>query len=552
MTDRRAEVDGARTRRRATLPTLPWARPGARSGAVWLLAPLLLAAALGACSDDGDARRAGPTTTAPTTLLARPEGPVPDGPNVVLILLDDLDAVTMPYWEALPKTKRWVAQTGTTFTSAFASSPECCPSRATVLTGDYPHNTGIYDSTPPDGGSDTFASDGTDEDTVATRLHDAGYQTSFVGKYLNGYEELDPVPPGWDRWFGLGRGFSEAFDYAVNHNGRVEDFGDDEDDHLTDVLADTVTEELALTEADDDRPFLLSLWTSAPHADIDAAPRYADHPFADADLPRGPGFDEPDVADKPLWLREGQRRLTDADVEDLTTRYRKMMGSLYAVDDLVDGLFRQLEEQGELDDTVVVFTSDNGYNFGAHRLPHKMAPYEESIRVPFVMTGPGVPVATDDRLVILNDVAPTVLDAAGLEVDDLDGRSLWPAIAEPSAPWRDDFLVEYHGTYHELNTVHTLDDVREALPGRSAQPPDELPLAFVPTFRALRTTRWTYIEWYAGDEHEYELYDLEADPAQLSNLLADPTSAATHAGLVDELQARLEQLATCEAETCRT
>lgn len=499
-----------------------------------------------ACSSDDDE----PPTAADTTTTTVRTDPAPDGPNVVFVLLDDLDAMTLPWAEATPRTQARLAE-GTTFANAFVTSPECCPSRATALTGDYPHNTGIYDSTPPDGGYATFAA-GREEDTLATRLHDAGYHTSFVGKYLNGYEEESPaVPPGWDRWFGLGKGFGTGYGYTVNVDGTHQRYGDDEEDYLTDVLADRVDEEITRAEADDDRPFLLAVWTSAPHDEIPAAPRDADNPYADADLPRGPSFDEADVGDKPTWLREGQRRLTERDVDDLTRRYRMMSGSLYAVDDLIEGIYADLEAAGELDDTIVVVTSDNGYNFGAHRLPHKMAPYEESIRIPMAMTGPGIPAGTTDRMVAMNDITPTLLDAAGLPVDDLDGRPLWPLLDDPDAPWRDDLLVEYHGTYHPLNTVETLDDVRRALPSRRAQGPDERPPAFVPTFRAVRTTDHLYVEWYAGDEHEHELYDLATDPSELTNLLADPASAAAQAATVATLDARLDQLAACDGPTCR-
>lgn len=515
-----------------------------------LLGLSVVVAPLAACSDDGT-DSAGPATTAPST-TTRP-APPPGAPNVVLVLLDDLDALTMPFWEAMPRTRARLVETGTTFTNAFVTSPECCPSRATVLTGNYPHNTGIYDATPPDGGYQTFAAaDGAERDTVATRLHDAGYQTAFVGKYLNGYEQdYDEIPPGWDHWFGVGKGFSAGYDYDANHDGEIVRRGSAPEDYLTDVFAEVAGDEVARTEEDDDRPFFLSLWTSAPHDAIPAAPRHADHPFADAELPRRANFDEPDVSDKSTWLREGQRRLTDRDLNDLTTRYRKMMGSLYAVDELIDGLLAQLDEQGELANTLVIFTSDNGYNFGAHRLPHKMAPYEESIRIPLVIAGPGVPEGENDSLVLTNDLAPTILDAAGLPAEDLDGRPLQQILDDPTAPWRSDFLVEYHGTYHELNTVHTYDDVLAGIPGRQAMPPDERPLAFIPSFRAVRSEQWLLVEWYAGDVHEYELYDLDADPFQLTNLLADPAEAARRQVLVDELQARIDHLATCQAATCR-
>jgi N-acetylglucosamine-6-sulfatase len=501
-----------------------------------------IALLLASCSGSDDA---GPGTSGAQRVAS--------GPNVVVVFLDDLDQLTMPYWEAMPKTQARVADRGLVFPNTFVSSPECCPSRATMLTGNYPHNTGVYDSTAPDGGYQAFATNGAEEDTVATRLQERGYHTSFVGKYLNGYEkDYDAVPPGWDDWFALGEGFSAGYDYKVNQNGSILSFGSEPDDYLTDVLAEEARGTIERAESNDGQPFFLALWTSAPHANIDAAPRHAGNPFADAQVPRRANFDEADVSDKPTWLREGIRPLTADDIDDLTVRYRKMMGSLYAVDEMVDEVLTTLEANDELDDTVVIFTSDNGYNFGAHRLPHKMAPYEESIRVPLVVSGPGVRTGSEERLVVMNDLTPTILDLAGLPFDDLDGRSLVPVLRGDDVPWRDDFLVEYHGTYNPFNSVDTLEDVRILAPGRADIQPGERPLAFVPTFRAVRSDRYLYVEWYAGDEHEYELYDLDADPFQLANLVATPEGALQHETVTTAFQARLEELATCAGESCRT
>jgi arylsulfatase A-like enzyme len=511
-----------------------------RAAVTVLVALALVSAACG--TDDGEASRTG------------------GRPNVVLILLDDLDEVTMPYWEAMPKTRARLADGGRTFVNAFVTSPVCCPSRATILTGKYPHNTRIFSSFYPDGGARLFAENGAERDTLATRLHAAGYRTSFLGKYLNGYERnYSAVPPGWDDWFGMGKGFQDGYGlpYDVNVDGEIVTFGSDpadaERDYVTDVMARRVSEMLRAYEADDDQPFFLALWTTAPHANIDAAPRHARNPFARAELPRRPNFDEADVADKPTWLRSGIRRLTGSDLAGLTREYRQMMGSLYAVDEMIDDMLTTLGEHGELDDTLVVFTSDNGYNFGAHRLPYKMAPYDESIRVPLVVSGPGVRAGTDDRLVINNDLAPTILDTAGLPSDDLDGRSLLPVLrGDDVGSWRDDFLVEYHGTYHPLYKVETLDDVRRHLPERAALAADDVPIAFVPTFRSVRTLRWLYVEWYSVAPHEHELYDLDADPYQLTNLVATAAGAQQHAATTDALRARLDELTRCVATTCRS
>jgi len=501
----------------------------------------VLAGSLTTCSSSGD--------SAPSD--ARPTGSG-SAPNVVVVLLDDLDQLTMPYWEAMPKTRARLADRGLVFENSFVSAPECCPSRATNLTGNYPHNTGVYDATGPDGGYPTFTLSGAEQATVATRLHAAGYRTSFVGKYLNGYElDYDTVPPGWDDWFALGNRSVQMYDFEVNHNGKIVTFGSDPADYVTDVLADQVQGTIERSEANDDQPFFLALWPSAPHDFVDAAPRHADHRFADAEPPRRANYDEADVSDKPSWLRDGVRSMTQVDVEDLTRRYRMMMGSLYAVDEMVDAMLTTLEADSELDHTVIMFTSDNGYNFGAHRLPHKMVPYEESIRVPLVISGPGVRTGTETRLVLNNDLTPTVLDLAGLPIEDLDGRSLVPLLEGEDVTWRDDFLIQYHGTYGAV-LADTLEQVRGLIAGQAQVAPDVKPLLIVPTFRAVRSERHLYVEWYAGDDHEYELYDLVADPFELTNLVATADGAAAYESTTASLHARLEELAVCSGESCRT
>ena len=467
--------------------------------------------------------------------------PAPTHPNVVVFLVDDMDAMTMPLWDALPKTKAALADRGTTFTNAFAPDPLCCPARSTVLTGRYAHNTGVLADGVYGDGYAAFAS-GAQQDTVATRLQGAGYRTAFIGKYLNGYEK-DPsaVPPGWDEWFGLAGSFLAGYGYGANHNGAMESYGTASSDYLTDVLARTSVSFLRDAETDDEQPFLLLVAPSAPHASIPPAPRHADNAFTDAGLPLRPSFNEADVSDKPEWLREGVPPLAE---EDMQTEYRRMMGSLLAVDDLVADVVAQLQEADELDSTVLLFLSDNGFLFGAHRLGQKMAPYEESIRVPFVVAGPGVDHATSARMVSHADVMPTVLDLAGVPVpDSVDGRSLVPVLDGTVTDWRDDLLIEHNGTYSPYKMLHTLAQVRASIAGGAQMS--------VPTYRGLRTDSHLYVQWYAGDEHDYELYDLEADPGQLDNLLATPTGRAEHEALVAELQARLDELVDCSGTACR-
>jgi arylsulfatase A-like enzyme len=381
--------------------------------------------------------------------------------------------------------------------------------------------------------------------SIGVRLREAGYTTAFIGKYLNGYE-LDPsyVPPGWDEWFGLaGKRFLTGYDYQANHNGRMERYGDRDRDYQTDVLSRVATD-FVDEHAPGDRPLLLTLFPSAPHSPIRPAPRDEDHAFADADLP-GRANDGDDLAGKPIWLREGHGPITGKEEEEALVQYRDGLGSLMAVDDMVGRIASRLRAAGELANTVFIFSSDNGFSFGSHQYVGKLVPYEESARVPLAISGPGIPTGTRDQIVAHIDIAPTLYELAGrAPAEDVDGRSLVPLLGG-GAPerWRDDLLIEYRPP--PALPFHTMEEVRRAVDtGADTR-------RFVPDYRALRTDRWHYVEWYAGDEHDYELYDMRADPYQLENLMASGEPAGVDRDVVDGLHARLEELAACSGPACR-
>jgi N-acetylglucosamine-6-sulfatase len=464
-------------------------------------------------------------------------------PNIVFVLVDDLDATGGPYWRAMPKTRAIIADRGLRFTRAFAPDPLCCPARATILSGMYPHNTGVW--IEAEDGYPRFVA-GVEDRTVAVRLKEAGYTTAFAGKYVNGYEQnLDAVPPGWDEWFGLGGGFLDGYGYKVNHNGTIESYGSATNDYQTDVLSREALSFLKSTEAKDQEPFFLFLSPSAPHWPMKPAQRHVENSFSDDPLRTRPNFNEADVSDKPYWLREGVPRLGDAAIANETERYRRAMGTLFAVDDMVSKVAASLKANGEFENTVFVFTSDNGYNRGAHRLRNKMAPYEESIRVPLAVAGPGIRTGREDRLVTQTDFTPTLLDMAGVTIpDDVDGRSLGQLLRDSRSPWRSDFLVEFHGYYNVFAPLQTRADVQNLIAHSGL-------VDLIPTYRALRSEEWLYVEWYAGEQHDYELYEMHADPYQLSNLLASPEGQAEHATTTADLHDRIERLATCRGVSCR-
>jgi N-acetylglucosamine-6-sulfatase len=467
-------------------------------------------------------------------------------PNIVFVLMDDLDNTTMQFWDAMPKSRRLIADRGLEFTENFAPAPVCCPARAAILTGKYPHNNGIFDGSAPDGGYDTFATNGQENDTLATRLQTAGYTTSFVGKYVNGYENnFKAIPPGWDDFFALvGDGFADGYDFEATDNGEVVSFGNDPDDYQTDVLARRGREFIASSEERDDTPFLLFMAPTAPHDPLPPARRDADNEWSRAEQPRRANFNEADVSDKPTWLRLGVPEQSEKGIASLTKRYRDKMGSLLAADDMIASLVRELRDRGELDNTVLMFGSDNGNNLGAHRLPHKQVPYEESIRVPFAVAGPGVRKGVEESIVSHLDYAPTMMDLAGIDrPDSLDGRSLVPLLREKGPPLHDDVLIEEAGTYSPFYSVDTLGDVRYFTDSGTN-------LLGPPTFRAVRDEDWLYVQWYSGDEHEYELYDLHEDPFQEENVLATDSGRQAKAEVVERLQARLDALATCAGANC--
>jgi arylsulfatase A-like enzyme len=470
-------------------------------------------------------------------------GGAPGPPNLVLIITDDLDTAS-PFWDAMPKTRALIRDRGMEFTNTFATNPLCCPARATILTGKYPHNTEVFDSVT---GLDNFRARAA-KTSIGVRLQQHGYRTAFLGKYLNGYEIAPTyVPPGWDEWFGLaGKKFTRGFDYSANHNGRIETFGAQPRDYQTDVLRRLALRYVGAADQTEGKPFLLTLFPSAPHAPIKAAPRDADNPFTDATPPRSANYDEADVSDKPRWLQL-YRKLSAHQVETLTDDYRDRMGSLAAVDDMVSAIADRLETDGQLDNTVFVFGSDNGYSFGSHRVYGKLVPYEESIRVPLAIAGPGVAHGRTAALAIHPDIAATLYDLAGAAVPaDVDGRSLVPLLGGGSPAWdRKDLLVEYRGTYSANVQIHTYADVAARVRDFPFSP------KLIADYRAVRTTRWKYVQWYSDADHDYELYDLRADPHELANLLADPGTAAELRPTTDALQRRMDALAACSGRSCR-
>lgn len=445
-------------------------------------------------------------------------------PNILFILADDLDVESASH---MPRLKSLITDQGVTFTDAFATYPICCPSRASILSGQYPHNHQILFNVPPLGGFAKFRDRGGEASTIATWLQAGGYRTALYGKYLNGYPGNTPqhVPPGWTVWHGTFDN-ENYFNYRVNENGTMRTYGDRPQDYETDVHAASIVRFLEEAETRDAEPWFIYFAPYAPHGDprlglgqegpAVPAPRHR-AAFATAIAPRTPGFNEADVSDKPLGVRQ-RALLTPGQIAVLDHLYRERLRSLLAVDEAIERFVQTLTRLGELANTYVIFTSDHGYHLGQHRyMTGKFQIYEEDIRVPAFVRGPGVPAkARRDHLALNIDWGPTFTELAGVTTPgSVDGRSLAPLLrrdAPPAESWRQDFLVEiYRPTGEEV--------------------------------RALRTLTHTYAEYSSGAR---ELYDVRRDPHQLAN-----RHAGADADVLARLAARLKELAACAAATCR-
>jgi len=438
-------------------------------------------------------------------------------PNIVFILTDDLDVASV---SKVPSLKGYMADKGLTFDHAFVTYSLCCPSRSTILTGQYPHNHLVRGNSPPMGGYKTFRKLGRERSTLATWLDDAGYETALFGKYLNGYGHIggNHVPAGWDEWYGT------VGANQLNQNGQLVTY--EAGTYLDDALSG-LAQEFVRRQERKDAPFFLYLSVHAPHTPAEPALRHEDL-YEDLRAPRPPSFDEADVSDKPGWVRG--LSLDPKEEKHMDELYRNRLRTMAAVGEMIDGLLRTLEETGKLDNTYVVLTSDNGYHMGQHRLGlGKQTAYEEDIRIPFIIRGPGVPAGVSrDEMVLNNDFAPTFADLAGLPPPpSVDGRSFAPLLdrrqGNDPASWRTAFEIRNW-------------DSKKDKPSYKAVTP-------VPPYRAVRTQRYLYAEYPSG---AHELYDLRKDPYELHSLhdSADPD-------LISKLDSRLDALHECAGKGCR-
>ena len=515
----------------------------------------------------------------PGAAQARPVAAAGDGrPNILVVMTDDMAATDVAL---MPNVQRLLAKHGTTFADAVDSFPLCCPARATFITGQYAHNHGVGGNFYPYGwyGMKHRAN------TLPTWLQKAGYRTALVGKWLNGYGARDAhgeVPAGFDIWRGLlDVSAYDYFNFVMNRDGRLRSWGDDAFarglvefakievtpnpggvDGVLAELADVfgpapytywgaenprdyspdvtgkITQKLVRRERRSRKPVFIWWAPAAPHREDVAttlmgrpgrdprpAPRYAKR-SSRYELPRPPSFNEAEFADKPSNVRAAAPPLTQAQIDQLQLDYEGRAGSLLAVDDHVERLVKILRRTDQLFNTLILFVSDNGWLQGEHRIPgDKFLPYDESLRVPLIVRGPGVPADRTIHGQVSNiDFAPTLVDAAGASAGrTMDGVSLLPTIRNPKRRPKRALEIEALAPLFEGN----------------------IPInAWDRPYKGVRTDRYTYVVW--TETGERELYDRRTDPYQLTNVAGDPA----YATIQDRLAAKLVKLDRCRGRAC--
>lgn len=429
-------------------------------------------------------------------------------PNFVVIMTDDQQAGTLQY---MPRVTQDLINHGATFDNAFVTSPLCAPSRATFLTGRYAHNHGVVDNTVSDsGGFGTFYANGAESKTLPVWLSNGGYRTALVGKYLNGYPGTAPknyIPPGWSDWRSII--FREKYyDYKLNENGAIVPYSTAPTDYQTDVIRNLALTVLAESHASG-APFFVLVTPMAPHQPSTPAPRHLGM-FAGAQAPRTPNFNEADVSDKAPPLN-GLPPLDAGTIATIDATYASRLETLQAVDEMVGAIVDSLAHYGILDNTYVIFTSDNGFHMGNHRLAFgKGQPYDEDLRVPLVIRGPGIPIGHISEMVLNTDLAPTIGAWAGVVVPSyVDGRSLAGlASSGGAAKWRQAFLAELGGKFTET-----------------------------------RAASHSFLKLNQG----FEYYDMVGDPFQLVNIEPNLKPAREL-----KLRKATTALSSCAAATCRT
>jgi N-acetylglucosamine-6-sulfatase len=534
----------------------------------------------------------------------------PSKPNVILIVTDDqsLDEIS-----AMPRTNSLIGGQGVTFKNGFISYPLCCPSRSTILTGQYMHNSGVRGNGYPDGGWQRFADNGLEQKDLPNWTRAAGYYNVLVGKYLNGYGVSDPqTPQAWDEWYGKISEYDESvYGAAIYFNYRMREdppavggvpcpsgdpeppgepftclYGQDPSDYQTDVFRDKAVEAIHRLSAGAS-PFFMSVDFNSPHSPYVPAPRHAGL-YANANLPRIGGQNEADVRDKPRFLRR-LPKLGKGKLSLIDSRRRSRLEMLLSVDDGVSAMVQALQDEGQLDNTYIIFISDNGYFEGEHRIRQgKYLPHEPSSHVPFMMRGPGIPAGTTSSELVSNaDIAPTIAAITGATPTlTEDGRSLLPFAQSPTQRSARPLVLEgdtgqgiddeggegpglgtdpgdaarvkaFHKKLkrkkrklkkrckrlHKKRPARALICFKRGVSNIDQEPTDKTYKLKAPAYTGLRTERYALYLYSTG---EIELYDMLRDRKQVSSLQKNPR----YAKVMKYLLAQLGSFRSCTGAAC--
>jgi arylsulfatase A-like enzyme len=480
-------------------PVRPSIRPARKR---WALLVLGMIAVLSACTGGGRPHHHPASSSASTTPGALKAG---SRPNIVFVLTDDLSSNLVPY---MPHVNALMRR-GASFGNYFVVDSLCCPSRSAIFTGEYPHDDGVFTNSGRDGGYGAFNRFGNQSKTFAVALHNAGYTTAMMGKYLNGYYARDPEPPGWDDWFVAGNGYHE-FNYDVRSNNKVSHHGNAPTDYLGDQL-DTQAQKFLDKATGNGKPFALEVATFAPHGPYVPAPRDLGT-FPGLTVPRTPAYNLRDSVG-PAWLAD-RAKITPLLQKAMDVDFERRVEAVQDVDRMIGNLERTLRERGALDNTYFVFSSDNGYHMGDHRLlPGKQTAFDTDIRVPLVIAGPGIKPETKINDVTESiDLAPTFEAIGGLQAPSwVDGRSLLPLLQGTAGHWpQQAALIEHHAHRKQSRSDPDLQSPASGVP---------------PSYEAIRTANALYVEYVTGDR---EYYNLRTDPYEIHNLIHQtPASVLT-------------------------
>jgi arylsulfatase A-like enzyme len=435
-------------------------------------------------------------------------------PNIILIFTDDQPFHTVDY---MPTVKNQLMANGVVFENGFTTTPLCCPSRVSILSGQYVHNHEVYTNRMPLGGAPKYD----DSECFAIWLRDAGYQTAYFGKYLNDYEALTPlgyVPPGWDVWNSfLGKNITQVeddgnsqyyFDFSMSENGVNVAYPKTKDNFSADVVTNKA---LSFIRDSRDTPFFMMVGYYNPHSPYLSAPRHRETFRSGTGWDwvqyRPPSFNEEDIRDKPDYLAD----LSPLSETEVDTVHKQILRSLLSVDDGVASITAALDQAGLSENTIIIFTSDNGLTLGDHRFgATKNCPYDACVKVPFIIYAPGYYAPRADSHLVANiDLASTIAEWAGVTApDNVDGMSLVSLLKNPSSDWRNEILFEHWPTEEGVGSM-------------------------IPEFYSIRTAEWKYTEYITG---EVELYHLVNDPYELQNLAGKKEYSEIQADLATRLQ----------------